>query len=105
MHIQSFSIISNGLVLGGQNLSRRQTVFFLPVDPNDESHRDPEYIDFSVPGVSRDTCTKHGRDMKTRYFGSILILESRKDECSIKKDRKQFFKEHFQPIVFQKLRD
>ena len=43
------SIINNGLVPGGQNLSRRQTVFFLPVDPRDESHRDPEHIDFSVP--------------------------------------------------------
>ena len=47
------SIISNGLVLGGQNLSRRQTVFFLPVDPRDESHRDPERIDFSVPRLAR----------------------------------------------------
>ena len=26
--------------------------------------------------VSRDTCTMHGRDIKTRYFGLILILES-----------------------------
>ena len=47
------SIINNGLVLGGQNLRRRQTVFFLPVDPRDESHRDPEYIDFSVPRLAR----------------------------------------------------
>ena len=47
------SIINNGLVLGGQNLSRRQTVFFLPVDPRNESHRDPEYIDFSVPRLAR----------------------------------------------------
>ena len=47
------SIISNGLVPGGQNLSRRQTVFFLPVDPRDESHRDPERIDFSVPRLAR----------------------------------------------------
>ena len=46
------SIINNGLILG-QNLSRRQTVFFLPVDPRDESHRDPEYIDFSVPRLAR----------------------------------------------------
>ena len=36
------SIVRNGLVPGGQNLSRRQTVFFLPVDPRNESHRDPE---------------------------------------------------------------
>ena len=47
------SIINNGLILGGQNLSRRQTVFFLPVDPRNESHRDPEYIDFSVPRLAR----------------------------------------------------
>ena len=48
-----YSIISNGLVPGGQILSRRQTVFFLPVDPRNESHRDPEYIDFSVPRLAR----------------------------------------------------
>ena len=47
------SIINNGLVPGGQLLSRRQTVFFLPVDPRDESHKDPEYIDFSVPRLAR----------------------------------------------------
>ena len=38
------SIINNGLIPGGQNLSRRQTVFFLPVDPRNESHRDPEFF-------------------------------------------------------------
>ena len=47
------SIINNGLIPGGQDLSRRQTVFFLPVDPRDESHKDPEYIDFSVPRLAR----------------------------------------------------
>ena len=47
------SIINNGLVLGGQNLSKSQSVFFLLVDPRNESHRDPEYIDFSVPRLAR----------------------------------------------------
>ena len=28
-------------------------MFFLPVDPRDESHRDPEYIDFYVPRLAR----------------------------------------------------
>ena len=28
-------------------------MFFLPLDPRDESHRDPEYIDFSVPRLAR----------------------------------------------------
>ena len=47
------SIVSNGLILGGQNLSRRQSVFFLPVDPRDEDHKDPENIDYSVPRHAR----------------------------------------------------
>ena len=47
------SIVSNGLVPGGQNLSRRQTVFFLSVDPRDESHRDLERTDFSVPRLAQ----------------------------------------------------
>ena len=42
------SIINNGQIPGGQDFSRRQTVFFLPIDPRDENHKDPEHIDFSV---------------------------------------------------------
>ena len=48
-----YSIVRNGLVPGGQNLSRRQTVFFLPVDPRNEDHKDPEYIDYSAPRLAR----------------------------------------------------
>ena len=47
------SIVRNGLVPGGQNLSRRQTVFFLPIDPRDENHKHSEHIDFSVPRRAR----------------------------------------------------
>ena len=48
-----YSIISNGLVTGGQNFSRRQIVFFLPVNPRNEDHRDPECFDLSVPRLAR----------------------------------------------------
>ena len=47
------SIINNGLIPGGQDSSRRQTVFFLPIDPRDKDHEDPNYIDFSVPRRAR----------------------------------------------------
>ena len=47
------SIINNGLIPGGQDLSRRQTVFFLPIDPRDKNHKDPEHVDFSVPRRAR----------------------------------------------------
>ena len=43
------SITNNGLILGGQNSSKRQTVFFLPFDPRDKPHKDPEKIDLNVP--------------------------------------------------------
>ena len=43
------SIINNGLIPGGQNSSKRQTVFFLPIDPRDKGHQDLAQIDFSVP--------------------------------------------------------
>ena len=69
------SIISNGLIPGGQNLSRRQSVFFLPVDPRDEDHKDPENIDYSVPRHARYVQNTE-KGIKTRYFGLILILES-----------------------------
>ena len=43
------SIINNGLIPGGQDSSRRQTVFFLPIDPRDRGHQDPAKIDFTIP--------------------------------------------------------
>ena len=43
------SIINFGLILGGQNSRKRQRVFFLPVDPMDRSHKDPDEIDLNVP--------------------------------------------------------
>ena len=47
------SIINNGLIPGGQDLSRRQTVFFLPIDPRDKNHKGPDFFDFSVPRQAR----------------------------------------------------
>ena len=43
------SIINSGLIPGGQNSSKRQTVFFLPIDPRDKGHQDPATIDFNKP--------------------------------------------------------
>ena len=43
------SIINHGLTPGGQNSSKRQTVFFLPIDPRDKEHKDREKIDLNVP--------------------------------------------------------
>ena len=54
--------------------------------------------------VVHNTCTAHGRNIKTRYIGLISILRFRKDYHSTRLDRTQSsFKEHFQLIVFRKL--
>ena len=47
--INVHSIINSGLIYGGQNLSNRQTVFFLLVDPVDTNHKDPDTIDLNAP--------------------------------------------------------
>ena len=47
--INLHSIINSGLIPGGQNLNNRQTVFFLPVDPMDKNHKDPDTIDLNEP--------------------------------------------------------
>ena len=47
--INLHSIINSGLIPGGQNLNNRQTVFFLPVNPMDKEHKDPETIDLEAP--------------------------------------------------------
>ena len=53
--------------------------------------------------VMHNSCTMHGRDIKTRYIGLTSILLLRKDCISIRLDRTQlFFRKHFQLIVFQK---
>ena len=45
--------------------------------------------------VEHNTCTMHGRSIKTRYFGLMLILRSEKASHSVKHDRMQlFFEEH-----------
>ena len=47
--INLHSIINSGLILGGQNLSNRQTVFFLLVNPMNKKHMDPDTIDLNEP--------------------------------------------------------
>ena len=42
------SVIDNGLIPGGQNSSKRQTVFFLPIDPRDCRHISAQFVVFSA---------------------------------------------------------
>ena len=72
------SIINSGLIPGGQNLSNRQTVFFLPVDPLDKNHKDPDTIDLNAPRQAQ-YMHKGWKKHQTRFIGSTSNLLKRKD--------------------------
>ena len=75
--INLHSVINSGLIPGGQNLSKRQTEFFLPVDPMDKEHKDLETIDLGAPRFGR-YIHKAWKNIKTRCIGSISNLFKRK---------------------------
>ena len=87
------SILSNGLIPGGQNLSRRQSVFFLPVDPRDENHRDPENIDYSVPRHARSVQNTWKRHQDTVFWIDI--------DLGIIKEGLKFYQTRSNAIILQ----
>ena len=62
------SILSNGLIPGGQELNGRQSVYFLPIDPGDEDHQDPENIDYFCAA----SCSIHAKIVEKASGHSIL---------------------------------
>ena len=46
-------------------------MFFLPIDPRNESHRDPEHIDFSVPRLARYMHSAWKRHQDAVYWVDI----------------------------------
>ena len=97
------SIINNGWISGGQNSSKRQTVFFLPIDPRDKGHQDPAKIDLNEPCRAQylhSAWKKH----QDAVFWVDINLAIQKGLTFYQIDRMQSsFEEHFQLIVFQKL--
>ena len=62
---------------GGQNLGKRQTVFFTSVDLMNKEHRDPDNIDLEAPclhGTSRKTWKKH---QNTVYWVDIRLAQKK----------------------------
>ena len=87
------SILSNGLIPGGQELSTRQSVFFLPVDPKDENHRDPENIDYSVPRRARYVQNTWKRHQDTVFWIDI--------DLGIIKEGLKFYQTSSNAIILQ----
>ena len=99
------SIINNGLVPGGQDSSKRQTVLLLPIDPRDKGHQDPAHSDFSVPRRAQYLHSAWKKHQDAVFWVDIdLAIRKGLTFYQTRLDRMQFsFKEHFQLIVFQKL--
>ena len=67
------SIINSGLIPGGQNLSNRQTVLFLPVDPMDKEHKDPDTIDLNAPRLAQNMHKALKKHQNTVYWVDINL--------------------------------
>ena len=65
------SIINSGLLPGSQKLSNRQTVFFLPVDPMDKVHKDPDTIDLEAPRLAQYMHKAWKKHQNTVYWVDI----------------------------------
>ena len=71
------SIVNSGLIPGGQILSKRQTVFFMPVDPMNKEHKDPDTVDLKAPFL-HGTCIKRGRTIEPRCIWVDIKFAQRK---------------------------
>ena len=90
------SIINNGLIPGGQNSSKRKTVFFLLIDPRDKGHQDPAKIDVNEPRRAQYLHSAWKKHQDAVFWVDInLALQKGLTFYS--------FKEYFQLTVFQKL--
>ena len=87
------SIINNGMIPGGQNLSRRKSVFFLPVDPRKEDHKDPEYIDYSAQRHARYVQNTWKRHQDTVFWIDI--------DLGIIKEGLKFYQARTNAIILQ----
>ena len=67
------SIINSGLIPGGQKSSKRQTVFFLPDDPMDKSHKDPDVIDLNAQRRAQYLHNAWKRHQDAAYWVDINI--------------------------------
>ena len=71
------SIINSGLIPGGQNLSKRQTVFFLLVNPLDKQHKDPDTIDLGAPCRALYMHTAWKKHQNTVYWVDLKLARKK----------------------------
>ena len=75
--IHLHSIINPGLIPGGQNLSNRQTVFFLFVDPMDKEHKDPDTVDLEAPRLAQYMHKAWKKHQNRVYWVDIKLAQKK----------------------------
>ena len=75
--ISLHSITTSGLIAGGQNLSKRQTVFFLLVNPMDKDHRDPYKLDLTKARLASYKQNKWKRHQDTVYWVDFQLAQKK----------------------------
>ena len=68
--INLHSTINSGLIPGGQNLSKRQTIFFLHVNPTDKNHKDPETTNLRAPRLAQCMHEARKKHQNTVYHAA-----------------------------------
>ena len=67
------SIINNGLIPGGQNSCKKQTVFFLLIDHRDKGHQDLAKIDFNEPRRAQHLHSARKKHQDTVFWVDIKL--------------------------------
>ena len=75
--INSHSIINSGLIPGGQNLSKRQTLFLTSVDPMNKEHRDSDTVDLEAPRLAWYHQKKWKKHQSTVYWVDIKLAQKK----------------------------
>ena len=76
--INLHSIMNSGLIPGRQILSKRQPVFFTPVDPMNKEHKDPETVDLKAPRLARYLQTAWKKHQNTVYWVDIKLAQKKR---------------------------
>ena len=62
---------NSGLIPGGQNLNKRQMVFFTSVDSMNKEHQDPDVIDLEAPRLASYKQKTWNKHQNTVYWVDI----------------------------------
>ena len=70
--------MNSGLIPGGHNLSKRQTVFFTSLDPMNKEHEDPDEINLEAPRLAWYKQKVWKKHQNTVYWVDIKLVRKKR---------------------------